>query len=475
MSQQQPHDDHALESVPPEDRRSWLKLSWNTVGIVTTLVALYLGALLTFVAGVRVALTGGLIVAGIACVLGWAVGHVAYATGKSSGLLARHHGFGVQGSVIMSSVFGFMMIGFLAAENVLLYEVLLLLFETPDSWLMRVCIYGSFAVLWSVLTAYGFNTVSRFSSLMVVAFITMLAYLLLSVVDRTQQSWLSVTTFGTQLQPGRLAELGVVSERDKLVFCINVLAGSGGALALLTADLGRYAKRSVDVGVAVGLGAVACCIGMVLAGGVIMYASVPLLAEGMVTAGVAAQGEAVQLASSSPEKVAAAFILIGGVLGAALVVAAQSKAQVINTYSSSLSLTNIFDSLFRWRPGRVTFVVVANLLSLALLGGELLSWFDAFLETLGILTTCFAAVIVADYFLVRRRDGDSELSESVNRAGMVTIVTAFILSEYVLVSLIPIKSISAILTALVLYPLLRMFVLRPASACEATAKRQGSW
>lgn len=469
MNQQPLHDDHALDAVPLQERRSWLKLSWNTVGIVTTLVALYLGALLTFVAGVRLALVGGFIVACIACALGWAVGHIAYATGKPSGLLARHHGFGARGSVIMSSVFGFMMIGFLAAENVLLYEVILLLFGAPDSWPMRIGIYGAFVVLWSLLTAYGFNTVSRFSSLMVVAFLTTLAYLLLSVVDRTQQSWLSVASFGTQLQPERLAALGVVSERDKLVFCINVLAGSGGALALLTADLGRYAKRSMDVGIAVGLGAVACCIGMVLAGGAIMYSSVPLLAEGMVTAGVAAQDEAVQLASSSPEKVAAAFILIGGALGAALVVAAQSKAQVINTYSSSLSLANIFDSLFQWRPGRVVFVVLANLLSLALLGGELLSWFNAFLETLGILTTCFAAVIVADYFFVQRQQRVAETPEAVNRAGIVTIVAAFILSEYVLVALLPIKSISAIVTALILYPLLRIFVLRPTSAREATA------
>lgn len=470
MNHQPLHDDHALESVPLEERRSWLKLSWNTVGIVTTLVALYLGALLTFVAGVRLALLGGLIVAGIACALGWAVGHVAYATGKPSGLLARHYGFGAQGSIVMSSVFGFMMIGFLAAENVLLYEVILQLFETPDSWVMRICIYGSFVVIWSLLTAYGFNTVSRFSSLMVVAFLMMLAYLLLSVIDRTQQSWLSVTSFGTQLQPDRLAALGVVSEQDKLIFCINVLAGSGGALALLSADLGRYAKRSVDVGVAVGLGAVACCIGMVLAGGAIMYSSVPLLAEGLVTAGVAAQDEAVRLASSSPEKVAAAFILIGGALGAALVVAAQSKAQVINTYSSSLSLTNIFDALLQWRPGRVACVVIANLLSLALLGGELLSWFYVFLETLGILTTCFATVIVADYFIVRRQQDASLAPETVNRAGIVTIVAAFISAEFVLPTLIPIKSVSAIVTALALYPLLRIFILRPTSVREVTAK-----
>ncbi len=444
------YEDHALESVPLNERRSWLKLSWNTVGIVTTLVALYIGALLTFVAGVRGAILAGVTVACLSWALGWAVGHVAYVTGQPSGLLARRHGFGIQGSTIISAVFGFMMIGFLAAENLLLYQVILLHFEAADTWPMRIIVYGALAGGWTFLTAYGFDTVSRFSSLMLIGFLAMLTYLLVSIVDQTQPSWAAATTFGTQLTASELARLGIASEQDKIVFCINVLSGSGGALALLAADLGRYARRSSDVGVAMGLGAVTCCVGMVAAGGVMMYASVPLLA---------AHGYPAQSALSNPEKVAAAFILIGGGLGAAFVIAAQSKAQVINTYSSALSLTNISDSLFGWRPGRVTFVVIANLLSLLLLGGELLQWFNAFLETLGILTACFASVIIADYLIVRRGFTSTPATESVNRAGMITIAVAVVMSQYVLDALIPIRMVSVVLTVFFVYPLLRIFVL----------------
>ena len=60
-------------------------------------------------------------------------------------------------------------------------------------------------------------------------------------------------------------------------------------------------------------------------------------------------------------------------------VLANAKAQVLNTYSSSLSLTNIMDALFSWKPGRIVFVVVANLLSLLILYGEIISWFKSFL------------------------------------------------------------------------------------------------
>jgi len=52
-------EDHALEQVPESARQGWLALSWNTAGIVTTLVQLFLGALVTFVAGFKIAIEAG--------------------------------------------------------------------------------------------------------------------------------------------------------------------------------------------------------------------------------------------------------------------------------------------------------------------------------------------------------------------------------------------------------------------------------
>ena len=37
-------EDHALQRVPDAERHGWLAMSWNTVGIVTTLVQIYVGA-----------------------------------------------------------------------------------------------------------------------------------------------------------------------------------------------------------------------------------------------------------------------------------------------------------------------------------------------------------------------------------------------------------------------------------------------
>jgi cytosine permease len=59
----------------------------------------------------------------------------------------------------------------------------------------RVAIYGALATCWVMLTAYGFSAVTRVSSLMLIGFLAMLAYLLVSILDQTHQSWRSVSFY----------------------------------------------------------------------------------------------------------------------------------------------------------------------------------------------------------------------------------------------------------------------------------------
>ena len=127
-------------------------------------------------------------------------------------------------------------------------------------------------------------------------------------------------------------------------------------------------------------------------------------------------------------------------------------------HSSSLSLTNIMDALISWKPGRIVFVVVANLLSLLFLYGEIISWFKSFLVILSVLTISFSGIMLADYFIVRRRlksDASSPGSiRQVNWSGVITIISSFILSHYILNTIIPVEFITAIIVSLLLYPLL---------------------
>jgi cytosine permease len=168
----------------------------------------------------------------------------------------------------------------------------------------------------------------------------------------------------------------------------------------------------------------------------------------------------------SPDSVTAAFVVFGGVMGALLMVLAQGKAQVLNTYSASLSLSNLFDAL-NVRPGRLAFVILANIISLVMLYGKILALVNSWITILGVLTTAFAGIIVADFFVVRRLVNERDLgldkpAEIVNWAGVVTSIAAVVLAHYVLVRFIPVEAISTVVICLVVYPVLRLTVFKPA-------------
>lgn len=458
-------DDHALEPVPHGDRRGWLAISWSTVGIGTTLIQLYIGAMICFVAGVRIGVAAGIFVAVLGSLLGWGAGHMAYRTGLTSTLMARRHGFGVRGSLITSSIFGFMLIGFIAVENVLLYKGFLFYFGFEDTGVARLIGYGLLTLAWIVLTTWGFALVTRVSSLMLVAFVGVLLYMLAVIAQASSIGFVEATGFDTQVSSDTLVTLGATTPLAKFVFCVNILAGSAGALALIDADLGRYARSSRDIGIAAALGNLSLDVIMVVLGGTIMFAGMPLLVDYYVGVESMSAAEAAHVATANPDRIAAAFIIFGGSLGAVLMFAAQSKAQVLNTYSSSLSMANLMDALIGWRPGRFVFVVAVNVLSLVFLYGNILEWFNAFLVVLGILTTCFAAIMLADYFIVRPRLTLAEPDrEALNLAGLVALASGFIAAHYLLVRWNPVEFLSAVVVSSVVYPWLRLGILRPRDA-----------
>lgn len=459
-------DDHALEPVPDGARQNWLQLSWSTAGIVTTLVQLFLGALTTFVAGFRIAIVAGVAVTIIGSLLGWGMGHVAYRTGLASTVLSRRHGLGQRGSVLLALVFGFMIIGFIALENAMLYKGFLFYTELADTLALRLLVYGGLTLAWILLTAFGFGLVSRVASSTLIAFLAVLVYMLFDVIASSGQSWASVLQYGAQVPPQMLQAMGADSDSGKFIFCVNVLIGSAGALALMDADLGRYARSSRDIALAALAGNLFMDVVMVAVGGIIMYAGMDQLIAHYVRVDGLAPDAARALALQSPDSVAAAFIIFGGALGTLLMVLAQSKAQVLNTYSASLSLTSLFDALFGWRPGRVVFVVLANLLACLMLSGAILEWVNGFITVLGVLTTCFCGIILADYFIVAPRRAAAAIPD-VNLAGVATLVLAFVLAHFVLQRWLPLEFFTALVVCLLVYPLLSLNGARRAGAAAA--------
>ena len=457
-------EDHALEPVPQSERQNWLSLSWNTAGIVTTLIQLFLGALVAFVAGIQIAILSGLFVVIVGFAMGWGVGHIGHKKGCSSTMISRTYGLGIKGSILASAIFGFMIIGFLAIENALLYKGFLFFFELPDTLGNQILIYGLMTIAWILLTAFGFELVAKVSSVTLIAFLMVLLWMVVDIIARSGQSFTEALSFGTQLPPEAIAAMGIDSTADKFIFCINVLIGSAGALALVDGDFGRYARRSRDIGIAALLGNISMSLVMLTIGGMVMFAGMASIVDYLVTVQGMEVGAAHQAALQSPDSIASAFIIFGGVIGAVLMVLAQSKAQVLNTYSGSLALTNLADVAFNWRPGRIVFVILANIIGLVMLYGKILALVNAWITILGVMTTALAMVMICDYFIVRPRLGQKDISthrdDMVNWSGVISVVVATVLAHYVLNRYQPIEFFTSALTVLILYPSLRLLTNR---------------
>jgi len=245
------------------------------------------------------------------------------------------------------------------------------------------------------------------------------------------------------------------------------LAGSAGALALVDADYGRYARSPRDVFIMALAGAIAIDIVMVVAGTIVIYAATGYVVHYVTAHNLAPSGHPAMAYANhmAQNNTGAFFFVFASIAGFLLMYAAQAKAQVLNTYSGSLALSNFFDALLQWRPGRLAMVILGNIIGLAMIAGGILNMLQQWLGILGILTTIFVGVIAADFYIVRRgvtaRRRDVE---GFNAAGIVTIIVAFGISYWLQNSQSNVLSLGfmdALILSAITYPILRLTVLKP--------------
>jgi cytosine permease len=458
-------EDHALTPVPVAERRSGWGLMTNTAGIASTLIQLGIGAAVTSLAGVGWGIFAGVLVAVFGGALGWGIGHVAHVSGTSSTVTARFYGLGTRGSALASLIFAFMILGFLALENALLYYGTLFMLGWAPTTANAIGIYGVLTVLWILLTAFGLKLVQRTSTVLLVAFVVLTVVLAFVAVSRSEMSLADVLGGA-----GAPAAVGA----SALPVVISMLAGSAGALALVDADFARYARTPRDVGILAVGGAVMIDVVVVVLGTLVLHAGGGLVAQYLTDNPDVA---ATQTGGSIAEKVAwmasansgAYFVVLAGALGFVLMWVAQAKAQALNTYSGSLALSNLAASLTGRNPGRLVMVVVGNLIGLAMVAGDILGLVNSYLGLLGVMTTALAGLVIADFFVVRRRvPARATDLENVNLAGVVSLVLACVVGGVLQqTGVTPLGFLVSLALVLVLYPALRTSVLRPTHRAAA--------
>ena len=450
-------DDNSLTPVPDSERKSGIYLSWLPAGVATSLLQLTIAGDITALVGSRWGLLAGAAVGTAVLVLGWLFCNIAYREGLSSTVLPRFYGLGLRGSAISSAAFGFMIIALLASENVLLYNGTLFAFHWHDSTGLRILIYGVLTIAWIALSSFGIKLVTRTSSALVIVFMCLLAYMVFHIYSG------SSTTLGDAFTQANTVLTGSGSSR--FVTVMGILGGQGGALILVNADYTRYARSRRAVGGVSLSGVIMLDIVGIALGILVLTGGNPMVARYLVLHGTATAATAsAQAAALAATNTGAYFVIIAGGAGFALMYVAQTKVQVLNTYSGSLALSNLCYVLSGRHPNRFAMIVLSNAICLVMIAADVFGRLSGVLNVLGMVVMAFIALAIADFYIVARsrpRDTSAEV-EPVNWAGVSTLVVASAVAytlyrtdvfQYGFLA-------SAVITVL-LYPPLRMMVLKP--------------
>jgi cytosine permease len=450
-------DDNSLTPVPDSERKSGIYLSWLPAGVATSLLQLTIAGDITALVGSRWGLLAGAAVGTAVLVLGWLFCNIAYREGLSSTVLPRFYGLGLRGSAISSAAFGFMIIALLASENVLLYNGTLFAFHWHDSTGLRILIYGVLTIAWIALSSFGIKLVTRTSSALVLVFMCLLAYMVFHIYSG------SSTTLGDAFTQANTVLTGSGSSR--FVTVMGILGGQGSALILVNADYTRYARSRRAVGGVSLSGVIMLDIVGIALGILVLTGGNPMVARYLVLHGTATAATAsAQAAALAATNTGAYFVIIAGGAGFALMYVAQTKVQVLNTYSGSLALSNLCYVLSGRHPNRFAMIVLSNAICLVMIAADVFGRLSGVLNVLGMVVMAFIALAIADFYIVARsrpRDTSAEV-EPVNWAGVSTLVVASAVAytlyrtdvfQYGFLA-------SAVITVL-LYPPLRTMVLKP--------------
>lgn len=412
-------EDHALVRVPMDERKSGWYLALSPVSVATALVIFAIGGFAVVLAGFKIGLFTGLVITFIGIVLAKTLSMIAFQSGVSSTITSRFFGFGQRGSVVGSAIFAFMIIGFLAMESALLYEGTLLMFGLDDTWTTRILLYGALTLAWIALAIFGLKVALRSSLVMTVITLVVAAYMIFNIYVTQGNSPMDVFNYPGVVEGGFWA---------KFTAAFGVMGATAGTISLVTMDFARYARTQRDVTILSIAGPVVQNILMVVMGSLIVIGGMPQVISYLLArnSGMSPEVAAEAAGGFVMTNTGAFFVIFAGWIGFITIYASQAKAQAINAYSGSLSLVNMIDAITGWSPGRAVMVVVANIIGLLMIAGGILHQFAAYLAYLGCWSLAMSAIMIADYFFVRRhlRVHDFDRVENWNWAGLITLIVS---------------------------------------------------
>ncbi|MCM3568673.1 cytosine permease [Neobacillus mesonae] len=393
-------DDYSFDRVPVEKRNmGWFSITNITFGIATAIFYFQMGSVMALQFGAVNAIISAIYAIIVAGILGTIIAYLSAKSGMNVNLLSRG-GFGYIGASLTSFIYASNFIMYCAFEGMILVAAVHEFLPSIPVWLL-IIIFGSAVI---PLNWFGIKQLDKLQKWSLPIFGVFLITTIVVAFNRTSVYDGNFWAFMPE---------GVQAGGTALLLCIGMQHGIMGLTALLASDYARFLKpKDIKLGsVMIGFVPQVFCFGVM--GGLGIWFGI-------------------RLGESNPGVYIVSLLGLGGALFTLLT---QLRINITNIYSASLSLSNFFENVFKFKPGRRFWIVVAGVISMALMLGGILDHLDSAMTFQGVFLLTWAAILVTDSLVVKKilkigpgfYEARQENLYKWNPVGVIPLITASVL------------------------------------------------
>lgn len=361
-------DDYSLDRVPRENRNmGWLSITNITFGIATAIFYFQTGSVMALQFGALNAIISSVYAIIVAGILGTVIAYLSAKSGMNVNLLSRSGGFGYIGASLTSLIYATNFIMYCAFEGLILVAAIHTFFPSIPEWSLIIF----FGLIVIPLNWFGIKQLDKLQKWSLPIFGV---FLVVTIITSIYTPSAYEGTFWTYLPEG--VQVG----GPALLLCIGMQHGIMGLTALLASDYARFLKpKDIKIGsIAIGFIPQIFCFGVM--GGLGIWFGV-------------------RLGESNPGVYIVQLLGFGGVLFTMLT---QLRINITNIYSGSLSLSNFFENIFKFTPGRRFWVVVTGVSAIILMLGGIVDHLNTAMTFQGVFLLAWAAILVTDAMIVKK-------------------------------------------------------------------------
>lgn len=366
-SAQEKKEDYALEKVPEHYRMNWWSITNVTLGVATAMVFMQMGSLMALSFGSVNALLAEIYATIVAGILGTGIAYFAAKSGLNTNLMARGGGFGYIGASITSFIYAINFIMYCAIEGAIMASAVHEYVQAIPVWALMIF----FGLVVIPFNWFGMKQLNKLQKWSLPIFIILLVAGVIAAANMEPVYKGNIWTFLP-----KEAQVG----GSGLLTCIGIMNGLVGIMALLVSDYARFIKKEQ------------------FKTGVFAVGFIPQLVCFFIM-GVIGIWFGVRLGEANP---GVYFVHVIGVGGALFTILTQLRINVTNLYSGSLSLSNFFEHVFNFKPGRTFWVAFTAISAIVAMLAGALDHLGPLLTFQGVFLFAWASILVADATVVKR-------------------------------------------------------------------------